>query len=320
MIFGLCFSFESSGWDGLQAQGALAFVPSWQRGFATKELLEQRESDLWECFFSTCIQLYAALTLSWKESPFQILQFGTFGCMSLLLSLPEAVPPRPKNFDNFYEVEDAKKNHIHRILKYIPSVMVVFFAQSIQNFVYSCNNDGLDLCFVCAWLPETVLLVYWFPSGFVVANWFIGMLSTGFLASHVRWFMASWESFREIPWTWPLIWHFYFWPVPEVRWDIMAAAMQAVLHIVGYIAICAVLLGHYWAYYDIIRNNASIIKSVFTFQNTEDENYEPLVENHQRDLVVVELEAFAGNGNCHDAINDFAVVKAISLPRFVHLD
>ena len=53
--------------------------------------------------------------------------------------------------------------------------------------------------------------------------------------------------------------------------------------------------GHYWAYYDIIRNNASIIKSVFTFQNTEDENYEPLVENHQQDLVVVELEAFAGS-------------------------
>ena len=48
--------------------------------------------------------------------------------------------------------------------------------------------------------------------------------------------------------------------------------------------------GHYWVYYDIIRNNASTF-----IQNTEDENYEPLVENHQRDLVVVELEAFAGS-------------------------
>lgn len=161
MLFGLSSSFESSGFDGLQAQGALAFVPSWQRGFATKELLEQRKSDLWECSLSTCIQLYAALTLSWKESPFQILQFGAFGCMSLVLSLPEAVPPSPKNFDDFYEVEDAKKEHIHRVLKYIPSVLVVASVQVIHIGIHYPKTGGLDGVCTFAWLAEGVLLVYW---------------------------------------------------------------------------------------------------------------------------------------------------------------
>lgn len=254
MLFGLSSSFEFSGFDGLQAQGALAFVPSWQRGFATKELLEQRGNDFYECFCSTCIQLYAALTLSWEESPFEILQFGAFGCMSLLLSLPEAEPPRPKNFDDFYEVEDAKKTHIHRVPKYIASVQVVFSVQVIQNGVHMPKTGGLDGVCTFAWLAETVLVVYYlayqayrgcraaspFSIMLLLYSWSSGFFVAALLPTQVRSFMASWESFQEIPWTWPLslTWHTWLhlpWPWFEVRWgwDLMAATMQVIFLIVG---------------------------------------------------------------------------------------
>ena len=252
MLLGLVFSCRSSGWDGLQAQGALAFVPSWQRGFATKELLNQRKHDLWECSLSTCIQLYVALTLSWKESPSTILQFGAFGCMSLVLSLPEAVPPWPKNFDDFYEVEDAKKQHSHRVLKYIPSVLVVVLVVFLVHLTLTNKmhtpkgpeTGGLGKVCTFAWLAEGVLLVFYWACGdrkicgIVLVNWEIGFATTAMLPSLVQRFMASWESFREIPWTWPLLltWHTWYdlpWPWLEVRWDLMAAAMQVVLLIVG---------------------------------------------------------------------------------------
>ena len=261
MLFGLFFSFSSSGWDGLQAQGALAFVPSWQRGFATKELLEHRNHDFYECSLSTCIQLYAAMALSWKESPLEVLQLGAFGCMSQLLSLPDTVPPRPRNFDNFYEVEDAKKKHIHTVLKYIPSVLVVFSVQclqNLQNFMHQFTLTqrrnvvflvGFVVSFV-AYLAEGVLVLL---SVFVYRAYHdrttckivsVNCLLMGYaivlFPSHVQRFMASWESFREIPWTWPLLltWHTWYdlpWPWLEVRWDwdLMAAAMQVVLLIVG---------------------------------------------------------------------------------------
>ena len=247
MLFGLYCSFFVSGRDGLQAQGALAFVPSWQRGFATKELLKQRRYDMWECFFSTCIQLYAALTLSWKESPFEILQFGAFGCMSLVLSLPEAVQPSPKNFDDFYEVEDAKKTPIHRVCKYIFSVLVVFSVQVIRNGFHMPKTGGLDGVCTVAWLAETVLVVYYLAyqpyRGYMsftllIYIWLFGLFTTASLPSHVRRFIASWESFQEIPWTWPLslTWHTWLylpWPWLEARWDLMAAAMQVGFAFVG---------------------------------------------------------------------------------------
>ena len=232
---------------------------AWQRGFATKELLEQRNHDLWECSLSTCIQLYAALTLSSKESPFEIFLLGAFGCMSLLLSLPDTVPPRPKNFDDFYEVEDAKNKHIHKVLKYIPSVLVVFSVlciQNIQNLIlqgmrWQGRNEVFLVVSSVAGLAEQVLFLL---SVFVYrayhdrttckiasVNWLLGAYAIMLFPSHVQRFMASWESFPEIPWTSPLLltwhtWHHLPWPWLEVRWGwdlVMAAAMQVVLLIAG---------------------------------------------------------------------------------------
>ena len=249
MMYGLSLGFLMSR-DGLQSAGALALVRSWRRGFATKTLLKHRYHDLPECFISTWIQLYAALSSSWSQDPCNVLQFGMFAWMSILLTLPEATSAMillPKfgqqgvNADDFYEVENAKKQI--GIRKYILSVSVVAFTQTNKNLW----GGNVGYC-TWAWFGELALVLLawqtrwpqkWSRAGaFGLARIFFvwcifGSSITAGLPTHLHHFLTHLELIREIPWTWPLLWPHWPWLVPEIRWDILAAAMQTFNHMAG---------------------------------------------------------------------------------------
>ena len=270
MIYGLSASFALSGGDALQSTGALALVPSWRRGFATKELLLHRFHDLPECFVSTCIQLYAALSLSWSQDPCNVVQLGMFAWMSILLTLPEAttviiVLPRfgmserlwnlplfnplryqgEVNVDDFYEVENAKKQV--GIRRYILSIVLVAFTQTGKNF---SNGDVKAGFYYWAWWGEFALVVLAFAChcswtqkkwslakaqrlSLIYLNGLFFFLFGAPFPTHLHNFVTLLESIREIPWTWPLLWPHWPWPVPEIRWDILAAAMHTFNHMAG---------------------------------------------------------------------------------------
>ena len=276
MIYGLTASFAWSG-DGLQSGGALALVPSWRRGFATKDLLQHRLSDLPECFISTCIQLYAALSLSWSQDPCNVVQLGMFAWMSILLTLPEAttviiVLPRfgmserlwnlfesrfesfghlrslfvqqgGVNVDDFYEVENAKKQI--GIRRYILSIVLVAFTQAGKNLL----NGNLEFCY-WAWFGEFALVLLAFACHCwtrqcsdshaevlryigILYVWTFSFILIAPFPTYLHHFVTLLESIREIPWTWPLLWPHWPWPVPEIRWDILAPAMHIFNHIAG---------------------------------------------------------------------------------------
>lgn len=282
MIFGLSASFALSGGDALQSTGALALVPSWRRGFATKELLLHRFHDLPECFVSTCIQLYAALSLSWSQDPCNVVQLGMFAWMSILLTLPEAttvifVLPMPRNgfwerfgdsfrqawesnaalfdfsqslwllsqqgevnVDDFYEVENAKKRI--GIRRYSLSIVLVAFTQVRKNLLNANFNMGycfwawcgelplVGVAFACHCWTQRKYLRSWLR---IVSVWSFSFILIAFFPTHLHHFVTLLESIREIPWTWPLLWPHWPWPVPEIRWDILAAAMHTFNHMAG---------------------------------------------------------------------------------------
>ena len=259
---GLCETFAKS-LDALQSAGALALVRSWRRGFATKALLQHRYHELHECFVSTYIQLYAALSSSWSQDPCNVLQFGMFAWMSILLTLPEATTVMivlPEfltcgerlvygflfslqggvNVDDFYEVENAKKQI--GIRQYIPSVFLVALAQAGKNVL----NGNVGYCY-WAWIGELALALLAFACHCwtqrkcwpwklypIFCVWCIlGSSITAGLPTHLHQFVTHLELIREIPWTWPLLWPHWPWHVPEIRWDILAAAMQTFNHMAG---------------------------------------------------------------------------------------
>ena len=136
LICGFAMSSASSGLDGLQAKGAMALVKSWHRGFPTKELLQHKRHDLPENMVSTSIQLYACLTLSSSDNPENVIMFGVFAWLCLCSTLADATLWLGKslNYDDFYEVERAKKEVEGK--KYVlPVVLVAVVQGGMQMYI-----------------------------------------------------------------------------------------------------------------------------------------------------------------------------------------
>ena len=128
---------ENSGYDVLQAKGAMALVKSWRRGFPTKELLLPQAA--WPSGkhsvnpSSSC--MHASPWVS-SDNPENVIMFGVFAWSSLGLTLADAtlwLLDKSLNYDDFYEVERAKKKV--KGIKYVIPVLLVAVVQNIHMIV-----------------------------------------------------------------------------------------------------------------------------------------------------------------------------------------
>lgn len=172
-------------------------------------------------------------------------------CVSLIESLRSSLLVQQGggvNVDDFFEVENAKKQI--GISRYILSIVLVAFTQASKNL--SNGNVGFRSWAGLALGGELALALLafachrWTQRKWLRANAEIkrlcfivhvcglfGLFFTAPFPAHLHYFVTLLESIREIPWTWPLLWPHWPWPVPEIRWDMLAAAMHIFNHMAG---------------------------------------------------------------------------------------
>ena len=137
--------------DPLQAGGLLEWMLSRNRGFKTPGLVQHQAGELFEALFSTCVQLYAAQSMSPDTSASSILQLLFFAAMSMCVTLPDATAAMVSNYtlvpsdgdseimtaeitNDFYSMEKGRRA-VSSLVKWLPSTAVALFVPAMHRFL-----------------------------------------------------------------------------------------------------------------------------------------------------------------------------------------